>query len=375
MKKRLIVVISGLIFLLAVVGYSIYSISIQNGQDTVLQIYQKDMNGTPVVGSSPIKLVSKVGHRNPFNANIEGYSLKSSNPLGNYIPRKNKTIRLKYQSEMSKTEINRKLRKAKYINVASQQVSTTVLNNRQYEGKKGNQVVARVNISKNGITWSKLTISYPNVDMQRPSALYKNNKLYLFNDEYTYWTSDYSKWHRKKMNLRSSQFDSGKIYSQIAVGSDSNCLIVKSQDQSTKKARYYYAKLNVKKLTTASWKKITGIASKNEIIKNIQRLNNKYYVLSMENRTIKVYQSSKLSSKFKLVSSFKKSGKNKMNVAGLNVSSNGKYRIAYNERDNDDFQSTMYYQNLSKNLKPIGKRHVLSTDFLWYDFQDVYNKY
>lgn len=375
MKKRLILVISGLILLMAGVGYSIYSISIQNGQDTALYIYQNDMNGTPIVGSSPIKLVSKAGHRNPFSSNVAGYILKSSNPLGKYIPRNNRTIHLKYKSELTKSEINKKLRQAKFINVASQQVSTTVLNNQQYEGKSKNQVVARINFSKDGINWSKLNISYPNVNMKRPSAMYRNKRLYLFDGSYVYWTRNYSKWHREKIDLNSSLFKAAQVYSQLTVSLKHNYLIVKATDQQTKKIKYYYGNLNTKKFTVNSWKELTGFTSKKFAVKNIQKLHGKYYVLAAEGKNLRVYQSSRLSSKFKLVSSFKKSGADKIHAASLSISAKGQYQLFYNERDKNDFQSTMYYRKLTNKFRPEGKKHELTTDFLWYDFQDVYNKY
>jgi len=52
MKKRLIIAIGVVLTAVILLGYCVYDLSIQNGQDTVIRITQKDVNGTPISVSS-----------------------------------------------------------------------------------------------------------------------------------------------------------------------------------------------------------------------------------------------------------------------------------------------------------------------------------
>lgn len=373
MKKRLIIVIGSLIVLLMILSYSIYSVSIQNGQDTTLKIYQNDANGTPITTSSPIVLVSKSGHHNPFSANVAGYILASDNPLGDKIPRKNKTVHLKYTSALDKSEIQTTLANAKYVNIASEQVSTPVLNNQQYEGQKNRQTFMRLNTSTDGITWSKLSLNYPNVNMRHPSAIVLKKSIIVFNEKAAYQTKNYSTWKRASLNLQSQIFKTAKINSVFSTKNNKNIIVVRAKSRITNKYSYYYGQLNSQNLKVGTWRQVTSKADKNTKINTIQYIAGNFYQTIVSDKSIKIYKGSTLSGQFKLQGKIKNHLKNISSV-GLVKYSEDKYRLLYSQLNNEKFQKGTYYRNLSTKFDSLGKQKSLTTDFFWYDFQTIRNE-
>jgi len=370
MKKSVTIVIGGVIAALVLLGYCVYDLAIQNGQDTVIRITQTDANGTPISASSPVVVVNKAGHHNPFHDTVAGYSLLSKNPLGNRIPRKNMTVSLQYKSATDqKTAINT-LSRAKYINVATQQITTPVLNNQQFEGRRNRKKVLRVSTSMDGLTWSKLTLDYPNVDMQHPVAFFQDNMLYVLSNDSMYTTTNYSKWQKKDLRLKSSMFDDAKAFGTFNQG-DIDYLIVKARANDTKKVQFYFGEMNFKNGKPTNWRTIVIPNSSKKIVKSIQRLGNSYYAVCTNKSKVELYRTQDLASRFKLVSRVKANTQDQISSANLVSLPNNQFRLLYNELDNDKFQTGTFFQNLSARLKPIDKQGILTTDFFWCDFQTV----
>jgi len=374
MKKRLIIAIGVVLTAVILLGYCVYDLSIQNGQDTVIRITQKDVNGTPISVSSPIVLINKAGHRSPFHDAVAGYALLSKNPLGKRIPRKNMTISLRYKAVIDQKSAIKTISNAKYVNVASQQVETPVLNNQQFEGRKKRKAVLRVNTSDDGVIWSKLSLNYPNADMQHPVAFYQNKKLSVLSGKSMYTTINYSKWRKTDLHLTSSKFDDAQVFSTFSKD-NTDYLIVKAKDQLTHETRFYFGEMNFKTGTPANWKLITIVTGSKQNIKNIQRIGNMYYAIVANRSKFELYRTTDLTHEFKSVKMIKVSSQDQISSASLVGLPNNQLRLVYNELDKDKYQTGTFYQDLSDTFQPVGEQGNLTTDFFWYDFQTVRSEF
>lgn len=368
MKKKVVFFAGILIGLLGLLGYSIYALSIQKGQDTVTRVYQNDVNGTPIVSPSPITLISKAGHRSPFNAGITGYILTSKSPLGTTIPRQNQTIELTYKSAQTATQIRKTLADSRYLSAGTQLVSTPVFNNRQFTGAE-QRTVGRISTSPDGLNWDRLPISYPAARLQNPALVYHQGELILLDQKGVYRTSDFVKWQRVKSQFTSSRFRTGQFLTAITAKSGPPVVIVSGKNTQTGQRGYYYGQLATKKFQVTTWHRLNLTLSKSESLVGLNAIGKRMFAVTSSKKQLRLYVGQSLGDKLKHVGSYEKSPKQSITSAGVIRLKNKQYRLSFNRVDHRQFQLGTTYIDLSKQYKKTGKQHQLRTDFMWYRFK------
>lgn len=360
--------------LIILVGYMFYVQSIQSGQDTVVSIYQNDENGTPINSPSPIQLVRKAGHRNPFRPEISEYTLLSRNPLGELLPRNNQTVRLRYRSSLTTTELRDRLHDANYWQVGTQNVTTPVFNATQEQ--TGGRQVGRISTSRDGTYWTKLPISYPNVTLKKPTFIYQNNRLTLFDRNRIYDTTDFHKWHTRRLEFKSDQFTGGQLQTVINTPDALAFVVIWATDRKTQKHQLYYGKWyeTQHKIGTLHHLK-TGMLNLRSNL-TLNRVGAHFYLLQRQGNDVQVLKSSQLDSSFKKVAKIKLTVNKKHTVNSINLiaTKHGRMRLFFNVVDRKKVQLGTYYQEFSSDLKPISQPRKLSADFLWTSFELAENK-
>ncbi len=368
MRKRIAFIIGSASLLLVLIGYEFYAQSIQGGQDTLVSIYQNDENGTPINSPSPIKLVRKAGHRNPFRPEISGYVLTTYNPLGNLIPRKNQTVRLRYRSALTKVELRDRLAEANYWQVGTQNVTTPIFNATQ--SLKGGRLVGRISTSRDGTYWSKLPISYPNETMRRPTFVYQNNRLTIFDQKRFYETTDFHSWETHRLSLKSNRFSAGRLQTVINTPHSGAFIVVQGTDKKTQKPRLYYGRWHDLRREVSVWKKLKVNSIRMSTELEMNRIGSQYYLLEQQGRYIQVLHAEHLSEKFKKITKLKLTVTKKHTINSLNLVTNHKQlRLFFNVVDRDGVQLGTYYQDFKTDLTPSGQPRKLSADYLWTSFE------
>ncbi|AVK62249.1 polysaccharide biosynthesis protein [Lactobacillus sp. CBA3605] len=375
MKKRLAVIIVGMLGFIAILGYSIYAISIQKGQDTVIQIYQKDENGTPIVSPSPIKLVGKAGHRNLFKATLSGYELTTANPLPTRLPRQNQVVHLTYKSTLSQTQIQHRLATAKYLSVGTQSVNQPVLNGQQLVNVKNKNTVARISTSDDGKTWTKLPISYPKTKMTKPVILYVQQRLYLFDGAKTYMTTNFVDWHQSTTTFSNSVFKDGQVIATMPAKNGASTLVVTGKNRRSGKRQYYAGRVKSARLTVANWQSLHLKSTIEPVTFTMNQRNQRIYTVQTTKRYFNIYQAKKLTGPFKLVKRVKRPTKVTVNSVALLPKRKTGYRLVYNVINRQGVQSGPAYRELTAKFKPTGRQRDLITDFSWYRFEVVNHEY
>lgn len=374
MKKRLRLIVGVVSILIMLVGYMFYVQSIQGGQDTVISIYQNDENGTPINSPSPIQLVRKAGHRNPFRPEISGYVLVSNNPLRELLPRNNQTVRLSYRSSLTTNELRDRLHDANYWQVGTQNVRTPIFNATQEQD--GGQQVGRISTSRDGTYWTKLPISYPNVTLKKPTFIYQNNRLTLFDRNRIYDTTDFHKWHTRQLEFKSNQFTGGQLQTVINTPDARAFVVIRATDRKTQKHQLYYGKWyeTQHKIGTLHHLKTGTLNLKSNLTLN--RVGAHFYLLQRQGNDVQILKSNQLESSFKKVAKIRLTVNKKHTVNSINLiaTKHGQMRLFFNVVDQKKVQLGTYYQEFSSDLKPISQPRKLSADFLWTSFELAENK-
>ncbi|WP_237756446.1 polysaccharide biosynthesis protein [Lactiplantibacillus herbarum] len=369
MKKRLGLLIGVLAGLLLLLGYVFYALSIQRGQDTTIRIHQVDQNGRPIISPGPITLVGKAGHRNPFHPEIEGYVLANRNPLSANFPRHNQTIELKYRSALTLTQIRQTLAKAKYLQVGTQNTATPVFNEAQYQGKK--ETVARISVSGDGRSWTKLPISYPRAQLDNPSLLYQKRRLTLFDGTNRYWTTNFKDWHVQRLALSSPLFKNGRIQTVLPGVASRQYLVVRARDRQTQRSQLYYQVTQNTTNRNQSWHqlRLNGVPT-NQVI-GINQIGQRVYVLRRYRQHIRIYRAKQINGSFKSIATVKLSHTQRATVttASLLPVAKHRYQLNFSSISHQDVQTITNYQQLDKRFRTVGSHHQLITDYLWVQFQ------
>ncbi|WP_318766686.1 polysaccharide biosynthesis protein [Lactiplantibacillus carotarum] len=365
MKKRMTAVFGGMMVLMGVIGYVIYAQSITDGQDTVIRIYQNDENGTPIIAPSPITLVRKAGHRSPFIPDILGYELISKNPLTSFVGRKNQTVKLRYRSTASVRELRQQLTKAKYIQAGTQNIATPVFNGRQYQ--TNSKTVMRINTSKDGINWNKLSIAYPNKSLANPFLSYQDKQLTVFDNDMVYQTKNFRRWRAYKAQYQGVNLKEIQFQSIMPLKNQAPIIVIRAVNQKNNQTQLFYGRWKNNKVSPTSWQslKVNNVQSK--VSYKLSRIKNQYYIQMQTGSSIKILRASTMNETFKKVAELrpKTAVKQQLNSASLIGNSENRFRIIFSEIDKQQFQSGVFYQDYTSRFKEVGSSKQLKTDYLW----------
>ncbi|MDF2313999.1 polysaccharide biosynthesis protein [Lactiplantibacillus pentosus] len=368
MKKRLVIIGGSLSLLVLLLGYAFYALSIQRGQDTVTRIYQADQNGTPIISPSPILLVGKANHRNLFQSGINGYVLTNRNPLGTWLPRHNQTIRLKYRSALTKPEIQKTLRQARYLQAGTQNTATPVFENRQYQGNPAQY--GRISTSHDGRVWTKLPISYPNVHLKQPSVSYRQGRLTLFDGSLAYWTTNFKDWHRQRLQVTTTRFKHGQVQTVLARRSQSPLVIIRGTDRQTKRVQLYYGQLTSRfKVTRWQQLRLGNLQAKQVVGLNL--INRQLVLFRQQQSRLLIYRAKRLTEPVKRVGAVRLEHARHQRVTAVNLVAVSKrhYQLVFSLATRGHLQKQLRYRRLNQYFRATGKQHLLVTDYLWTQFQ------
>ncbi|RRK09473.1 hypothetical protein D1831_12410 [Lactiplantibacillus garii] len=366
MKKRLTMVLGLLVAIAGLVGYMAYSQSIQYGQDTVIRVEQRDENDVPI--TAPTKLVRKAGHRNPFKSAIPGYELTTENPLKTLLPRKNQTVRLGYQSERTQTELHRQLQTARYWQVGAQNVTTPVLNGTQYQ--KGAQSVSRISTSHDGLTWTRLPISYPKMAAQNPWMVYQDQKLTLLDKGYYYQTMNFRDWHRYQFKLTNQQFRNGQVVGVVGSDQRQKTVVIQAISQLSGDRELFYGNWSNNGMRNVKWQRLDFKPTQLRGIVNLTQSRAGVYLTATRGRQVQIYGASKLTGHFDKVGRLTLKKKRKTQYVAVNLVAPTKHqlRLYFNEIDQHHVLSGTYYQPVTRKAHLTGTPRRLNTDFMWTEF-------
>lgn len=356
------------IVLLGLTGTMFYSVSLQSGQDTVIQIFQRDQNGTPINSPAPIKLVKKAGQKNPFVAHVRGYRLMTDNPLSARMPRKNQRVVLRYRSAKTVAQLRRKLKQTAYLQVATQNVTTPSFGEAQVQRKGAN--FARLSTSDDGTHWTKLPISYPNVRMVAPVALTSARGLTVLDSGYRYDTSDYQHWQRSKWQPRSSQFKAAKVQTVIRTARQ-QLVVVRAKQAGHRAPQLFVGAWHSSKQTVTAWQHLATGSLAIRAGDTVSRVGKDYYLLQARGRRVRVSRTRRLTQPFKKIKVLSLTMHANHRVTSLNLIpvKHGQLRLIFSTLDHEQIERGPFYRDYRSNLKPRGKQHVLVTDFPWHQYQ------
>lgn len=368
MKKRRAIVWGGLVLLGLLLGYAFYALSIQRGQDTVTRIYQTDQNGTPIISPGPITLVGKAGHRNPFRAGINGYVLTNRDPLSTLLPRHNQTIRLQYRSADTPAELRQTLRQARYLQAGTQNTATPVFQNYQYQGSA--KMYGRISTSSDGRVWTKLPISYPYVQLDRPSVLYARDRLTLIDGQNCYWTTNFKDWHHRRLKLKSTRFKSGRVLTVLAQSSNKAAVVVRGTDRQTSQTKLYYGQLTATG-QIKTWHALRLGTLKAQQVIGLNLIGQRLYLFRQQGAYLSIYRAKHLDQSAQLVGRIKLEHVSHQQVTAVNLipATRHRYRLIFNLMADHQNQKQTRYRVLNRDLTAVGHQHLLATDYLWCQFQ------
>ncbi|MFB9769752.1 polysaccharide biosynthesis protein [Lactiplantibacillus modestisalitolerans] len=359
MKKWLI---CGAVALLGVVGYSLYAASIQRGQDTVVTVRQRDQNGTPINSPDPLQIVSKAGHRNLFDPTITGYELTTPNPMKRLLPRHNQTVTLRYRSTWSKAQVRHALAHARYLQAGTQVTATPFFNDTQVQ--KQHAGYGRISTSQDGLTWSKLPISYPNVALTAPSVAYHHGQLTLYDGQTQYVTSDFVHWRKHPLKWTNAPFKRGQIVTPYQQTDGRLALIVK-----TPQYRYYVGELRGHQVKT--WTALRLPQSRRDPVIGVSAVDGHVMAVQQRQHHVSLYRASDPTARFHLVGhvSVQRSRHEQLSNAGVLALKHDRYRLVFNLKHSSGTQAGTFYRELTGAFSATGSQKRLVPDYVWRTFQ------
>ena len=161
--------------------------------------------------------------------------------MSTLLPRRNQTVHLKYRSAQTTAELRKTLRQARYLQAGTQNTATPVFQNRQQRGDA--TTYGRISTSQDGRIWTKLPISYPHVQLSRPSVWYANGRLTLIDGQDRYWTTNFKDWQHQRLNFNGADFKQGRVQAVFPGTTRSAVVVVRGIDRQSSRAKLYYGQL------------------------------------------------------------------------------------------------------------------------------------
>ncbi|ANJ13726.1 polysaccharide biosynthesis protein [Lactiplantibacillus plantarum] len=358
MRKRLAIVWGSLALLALLLGYACYALSIQRGQDTVTRIYQTDQNGTPIISPGPITLVGKVNHRNLFQSGINGYVLTNRDPLATLLPRRNQTVHLKYRSAQTTVELRKTLRQARYLQAGTQNTATPVFQNRQQRGDA--TTYGRISTSQDGRIWTKLPISYPHVQLSRPSVWYANGRLTLIDGQDRYWTTNFKDWQHQRLNFNGADFKQGRVQAVFPGTTRSAVVVVRGIDRQSSRAKLYYGQLT-KTGRVKAWHALQLGKLPARQVAGMSLIDQHLYLFRQRGTQLAVYRANRLTRPVRLVGRVKLNHAQSQRVTAVNLipTTKHRYRLIFDLTTAEKVQKQPRYRLLDRRFKAVGQQHLL----------------